>query len=157
MLAFKDGKEGLMEQYSIKQVSEMLTISKVTLRYYDKLDLVSPARGENGYRTYSGQDVMDLKYIETLKYADFSLSEIRFFFSFRRSLASEEDCLNIGQLLNDKKTECQQKIEMYKSMIILVEDMLKVKDQIGAPNDMIKADALVEDVFEKMRSGYHDE
>lgn len=39
-----------MKKYSIQQVSELLHMPKDTLRYYDKLELVSPSRGENRYR-----------------------------------------------------------------------------------------------------------
>ena len=81
-----------MKEYSIQQVSEVLQMPKDTLRYYDKLKLVSPSRGENRYRYYTERDILDLQYIETFKYADFSLAEIRLFFSFMRFLTSAEDC-----------------------------------------------------------------
>lgn len=53
-----------------QQASELLHMPKDTLRYYDKLGLVSPSRGENLYRCYTEQDILDLQYIETMKYAD---------------------------------------------------------------------------------------
>ena len=56
----------LLKQYSIQQVSELLRIPKDTLRYYDKLGLVSPSRGENRYRYYIEQDILDLQYIRPL-------------------------------------------------------------------------------------------
>lgn len=140
-----------MKKYSIRQVSELLHMPKDTLRYYDKLELVSPSRGENRYRYYTEQDILDLQYIETMKYADFTLAEIRQFFSYLRSLASDDDCLNIERLLEDKKLEYKQKINIYKSMVTLVDEMLHVKNQIKSPDDIGKANELVVSVFQKIK------
>lgn len=140
-----------MKQYTVHQVSELLLIPKDTLRYYDKLGLVSPLRGENRYRTYTEQDILDLQYIETMKYADFTLSEIRQFFNYKRSLASEEDCVNILQLFEDKKLDYQQKIKAYKKMIGLVDQILHMKKQIESPEDIVKANELVINVFEDIK------
>jgi DNA-binding transcriptional MerR regulator len=116
-----------MKQYSIRQASELLKMSKDTLRYYDKLGLVSPARGENRYRYYTEQDILYLQYIETFKYADFSLAEIRQIFNYMRALTSAKDCDNIEQLFEAKKAEYKQKIKTYKTMLLLVDKMLRVK------------------------------
>lgn len=145
-----------MKKYSIQQVSELLYMSKDTLRYYDKLKLVSPSRGENLYRYYTEQDILDLQYIETMKYADFTLAEIRQFFSYQRSLASEKDCLKIERLLEDKKLEYKQKIKAYRAMVTLVDRMLHVKSQIEAPNDMVKANQLVMSVFKEIKEGHNE-
>ena len=140
-----------MKEHSIQHVSELLQMPKETLRYYDKLKLVSPSRGENRYRYYTEQDILDLQYVETFKYADFSLAEIRLFFSFMRSLASAEDCDYIERLFEDKKIEYQQKIETYKAMMVLVDRMLNVKKQIATPDDVIKANELVVNIFQDIR------
>ncbi len=63
--------------YSIQDVSRILGISKDTLRYYDRIGIVSPAREENRYRSYSEDDLIDLMNIQIMQYADFSLDEIR--------------------------------------------------------------------------------
>jgi len=141
----------VVAQYSIQQVSALLQISKDTLRYYDKLGLVSPQRGENGYRAYSGQDILDLQYVEVMKSADFSLSEIRQFFQSMRSLVSAEDCENIARLLDAKKVEYTQKIQTYQAMLAFVAEMQRVKGQIASPADLEKANALVKRIFWELR------
>lgn len=140
-----------MKQYSVHQVSELLHMPKDTLRYYDKLGLVSPSRGENRYRSYTEQDLLDLKYIETMKFADFTLAEIRQFFNYKRSVATEDDCLHIQQIFEDKKLEYQQKIKAYKNMIKLVDQALDVKKRIESPDDMVKANELVSNVFQDIK------
>ena len=145
-----------MKNYSIQQVSERLHIPKDTLRYYDKLKLVSPSRGENRYRYYTEQDILDLQYIETLKYADFTLAEIRQFFNYMRLPAIEDDCLQIERLLEDKKLDYKQKIKAYKTMLMLVDKMLLVKKQIGTPDDIVKANELVLNVFQNIKEGKYE-
>jgi Predicted transcriptional regulators len=140
-----------MKNYSVHAVAKLLHMPKDTLRYYDKLGLVSPSRGENRYRYYTERDILDLQYIETFKYADFSLAEIRQFFNYMRSLASTEDCDNIELLFEDKKAEYKQKIKAYKTMILLIDKMLSVKKQIASPGDVIKANELVVRVFQEIR------
>lgn len=63
-----------MKSHSIRQTSELLLIPKDTLRYYDKLKLVSLSRDDYRYRSYTEQDILDLQYIETMQYADFILA-----------------------------------------------------------------------------------
>ena len=140
-----------LKEYSIQQVAEILHIPKDTLRYYDKLKLVSPSRGENRYRYYTEKDVLELKYIKTMKYADFTLAEIIQFFSYMRSLASEEDCSNIEQMLKNKKLEYKQKIKAYEAMETLVDKMIHVKNQIESPDDIVKANELIGSVCKNMK------
>jgi DNA-binding transcriptional MerR regulator len=70
--------------YSIQEVSQLLRIPKDTLRYYDRIGVLSPSREENGYRKYSRNDVVDLMNIQIMQYADFTLDEIRGKFRFRK-------------------------------------------------------------------------
>jgi DNA-binding transcriptional MerR regulator len=145
-----------MKNYSIQQASELLLIPKDTLRYYDKLKLVSPFRGNNRYRSYTEQDILDLQYIETMKYADFTLAEIRQFFNYKRSLCSEDDCSNIQRLFEDKKFEYKQKIKAYQAMVTLVDKILDIKSQIESPDDIVKANELVIRVFKDIKGGHHE-
>ncbi len=63
--------------YSIQEVSKRLGISKDTLRYYDRIGIASPSRKDNRYRSYSRDDLIDLMNIQIMRYADFSLDEIK--------------------------------------------------------------------------------
>lgn len=96
-----------MKQYTIQEVSSMLKVSKDTLRYYEKIGLVEPSRGSNHYRYYTEENVLELQYIEVMKYAHFTLGEIRMFFVYRKSCGIDGDGKEITQLFQDKKTEFQ--------------------------------------------------
>jgi DNA-binding transcriptional MerR regulator len=141
-----------VEQYTIKQASELLLISKDTLRYYDKLKLICPKRCENRYRYYTKQDILDLQYIEVLKYANFTLAEIQQFFKFKRRHDMDIDGFGITRLFEDKKQEFQQKIKTYQMLITLIDKTLHLKKQISALDNTAEINELVSSMFEKLRS-----
>ena len=43
---------------TIKEVEQNLNVPRATVRFYEKEGLLSPVRGENGYREYSEEDVV---------------------------------------------------------------------------------------------------
>lgn len=97
--------------YSIQDVSRMLGITKDTLRYYDRIGIVSPSREHNRYRRYSKDDLIDLMNIQIMQYADFSLDEIKGKFGFHRM--EEVDlayCQEVATFLDNKNAETRMKI-----------------------------------------------
>lgn len=145
-----------MEQYTIKQASELLQMSRDTLRYYDRLALVSPKRSENRYRYYDEQDILDLQYIEILKYANFTLAEILQFFEYKRAYSTNTDGYKIMCLLEDKKQEFQQKISTYETLITLVDKALHLKKQISSSDYTAEINTMVSSLFEKLRSDKYE-
>ena len=82
-----------MKTFSLATVAKIIGISKSTLRYYDKLDLLIPKRADNQYRFYNEQDLIYLKYIQVLKHNGCSLTEIRELLSlYEFSLVSTGYC-----------------------------------------------------------------
>ena len=62
--------------YHIKEAAELSGVSVKTLHYYDKIGLLVPVKSENGYRTYSQEDLERLQVILYYKYLGFSLDQI---------------------------------------------------------------------------------
>lgn len=52
-----------------------------TIRYYEEIGLVRPARAENGYRDYSDSDVHRLKFVQRARSLGFSIGECRLLLS----------------------------------------------------------------------------
>lgn len=99
------------KQYSINEVSRILGIPKDTLRYYDRIGIVSPSRGHNSYRRYSKDDIVDLMNIQIMQYADFSLEEIKGKFQFHRMQSVDPAyCQEVAEFLDAKKAETRKKI-----------------------------------------------
>ena len=102
----------MKKQYSINEVSKLLGIPKDTLRYYDRIGIVSPSRGHNSYRMYSKDDLVDLMNSQIMQYADFSLEEIKGKFQFHRMQNVDPVyCQEVAEFLDAKKAEARKKIE----------------------------------------------
>lgn len=97
--------------YSIQEVSRLLGIPKDTLRYYDRIGIVSPSREDNRYRKYSKNDLVDLMNIQIMQYADFSLDEIKGKFGFHRmENVDPAYCQEVAAFLDAKNAETRKKI-----------------------------------------------
>ncbi|MBK1812250.1 MerR family transcriptional regulator [Clostridium sp. YIM B02505] len=65
------------ETYSIGQLVKELNINKETIRYYEKIGLISqPKKDDSGYRVYSNKDIETIKFILIAKNLGFTLKEI---------------------------------------------------------------------------------
>ena len=62
--------------YHIKEAAQFSGVSVKTLYHYDKIGLLVPLKSENGYRTYSQEDLERLQVILYYKYLGFSLEKI---------------------------------------------------------------------------------
>ena len=62
--------------FHIKEAAELSGVSIKTLHHYDKIGLLVPVKSENGYRTYSQEDLERLQVILYYKYLGFSLDQI---------------------------------------------------------------------------------
>ncbi|HEY5002165.1 MAG TPA: MerR family transcriptional regulator, partial [Ktedonobacteraceae bacterium] len=64
--------------YHSSQFAQKASVTVRTLRYYDKVGLLSPSLyTESGYRLYTNEDLLRLQNILALKFLGFSLEEIR--------------------------------------------------------------------------------
>lgn len=60
----------------IKEVENLLSVSRSNIRFYEKEGLLTPERANNNYRDYSEQDVAKLKKILVLRKLGFTVEEI---------------------------------------------------------------------------------
>lgn len=64
--------------YHSSQFAQKASVTVRTLRYYDKVGLLSPSQYTgSGYRLYTNEDLLSLQNILALKFLGFSLEEIR--------------------------------------------------------------------------------
>ena len=62
---------------NIGKVSRTSGLPPKTIRYYEDIDLVRPARGPNGYRDFSEQDAHKLAFLGRSRSLGFSIKECR--------------------------------------------------------------------------------
>ena len=65
----------------INEITEKTGLSKKAVRLYEDKGLISVSRSENGYRTYTDENLEALKKIKLLRLAGISISDIRLLFS----------------------------------------------------------------------------
>ncbi|MGM0750765.1 MAG: MerR family transcriptional regulator [Bacillota bacterium] len=63
--------------YTITQLAKDFNVTTRTIRYYEELNLLQPARSESGRRIYSKRDVAKMKLIFRGKRFGFTLEEIK--------------------------------------------------------------------------------
>ena len=70
----------------IKQVEELVGITKKNIRFYEDQGLLNVERAENGYREYHKEDVIRLQEIKLFRKMDISIEEMRALFEKKKSL-----------------------------------------------------------------------
>lgn len=63
--------------HTVKETAARVGLPSRTLRYYDRIGLVSPPRAASGYRIYGPEDEDKLRFVRQAKALEFSLEEIR--------------------------------------------------------------------------------
>jgi DNA-binding transcriptional MerR regulator len=68
---------GCMVKYTIKQIADLAGVTSRTLRYYDQIGLLPPTElGDNGYRYYTHESLLQLQQILFFRELDVPLNEI---------------------------------------------------------------------------------
>ena len=120
---------------TIKQTAEITGLTTDTLRYYEKMGIISSKRHENGYRYYDENDISILKIIVVMKYAHFTLDEIKSMVELFKQEPTEE-CNSAGKhILTTKIIELEHKIFNYQQIIVLMKELLPLIDNIDISLD----------------------
>lgn len=136
--------------YSINEIARKTGISKVTLRYYDEIDILKPKRRENNYRYYDDDDVLDLQYIEVMKFADFTLREIKKIIQLKHNPEAANHKVIID-FLSEKDTVLSQKIQTYITIQNYLSEMKDIMLKKKSMADAVYLDEFVEDLFRVIR------
>ena len=70
----------------IKQVEELVGITRKNIRFYEDQGLLDVERAENGYREYHQEDVIRLQEIKLFRKMDISIEEMKLLFEKKKSL-----------------------------------------------------------------------
>ena len=66
----------MQDYFKIGEISKLYGIGVDSLRYYEKIGLLTPERSESGYRHYRVEDIWKLNIIRDLRKLDFSMEQI---------------------------------------------------------------------------------
>lgn len=94
-----------------------------TIRYYEEIGLVRPARGENGYRDFVDADLQRLKFLQRARSLGFSIDECRELLSLYedRNRASAD----VKEITRAKIGEIDRKIDELLSLKRILSDLAR--------------------------------
>ncbi len=115
----------MKDYYKIGEISEMYDMSRDSLMYYEKLEILNPIRDDNGYRLYSISDIWRLNLIKELKNLGFSFKKIKEYLD-NRDIKSTGKLLNDGiNLLDDQILKLLRQKENMRKRMEAIEDTYK--------------------------------
>lgn len=129
----------------------MLGIPKDTLRYYDRIGIVSPYRGDNRYRKYSKSDLIDLMNIQVMQYAGFSLDEIRGKFGIHTlENISPDYCEEVAAFFETKIAETRKRIAHLEKVSQLLDAAAETLRDLNPESDRRLAE-IVQETYREIR------
>lgn len=104
-----------METVTIGQLAKKAQVHVETVRYYERRGLLpQPLRRWSGYRQYSTEDIVRLRFIKHAQRLGFSLKEIAELLSLR--VDPETSCQDVKQRAEVKIAEIEAKIQTLERM-----------------------------------------
>ena len=94
----------------INEVEELLGIPKATIRFYEKMGLITPERKSNHYREYSEQDVLKLQDIVILRKLGLSVQDI---------IKLQQEELSLQDAMQSNITQLEEQIEQLEGSLRL--------------------------------------
>lgn len=110
-------KDKKQSYFTAGEFAKLFNISKQTLLYYDKVNLLSPDYiSENGYRYYSVQQYLDLEIIVNLRNLNIALADIK-------TLLDNRSKEQLKKIINNKRNECEQIIKENERIIRILDNI----------------------------------
>ena len=104
-----------MRPLKIKQVEELVGITRKNIRFYEEQGLLQVQRAENGYREYCMDDVKRLQEIKLLRKLAVSIEEMKLVFAGRCSLS---ECLERqADILENQKSNLESMQRFCRQML----------------------------------------
>jgi MerR family copper efflux transcriptional regulator len=103
-----------------------------TIRYYEEIGLIRPARAGNGYRDYSGDDIHRLAFLRRARNLGFSIDDCRQLMALYqdRSRASHD----VREIAAAHVTAIEEKVRELQSMRSTLEKLIHACHGDGRPD-----------------------
>ncbi|GGF94668.1 hypothetical protein GCM10010912_44560 [Paenibacillus albidus] len=108
------------------ELAKRTGISTATIRYYeDQGILPAPKRGENGYRVYSEDYLVKIKFIRDTQSLGYSLKEIR---EALQMLGTDMVIEDLKSLVRNKIVEIEDKIQSLRTLQAMLSGLLETPE-----------------------------
>jgi DNA-binding transcriptional MerR regulator len=110
--------------HSISDVAELTGVSAHTLRYYERIGLLTVARDPSGHRSYTAADIRRLVFITRLRHTDMPIRDIRRYFELvAAGPATERERL---ELLTRHRDAVQARLDTLKTALTAIDHKITV-------------------------------
>ena len=100
---------------NISQAAKRCGLSAQTIRYYEQIALVTPARRQdNGYRDYQAHDLNQLSFVHRARETGFSIEECRELLDLYRDPSRQSQ--HVHALVQEKANRVAEQIKRLKAM-----------------------------------------
>ena len=107
---------------NIGEVSRASGLPAKTIRYYEDIDLVRPARGANGYRDFSEQDTHKLAFLGRSRSLGFTIEDCRKLLSLYED--RDRASANVKALASEHLDRITRKIEELQALKSTIETLV---------------------------------
>ncbi|MCF9035230.1 MerR family transcriptional regulator [Acinetobacter nectaris] len=118
---------------NIGQFSKKYKVSLDTLRFYEKINLLTPHRKPSGYRDYQCVHEEQIKFILCLKEIGFSLREIQEVLTLAAKPANQK-CKDLSnKILQNKVKELNDSIQFYtyaRDQLCIISEFIQINSPI---------------------------
>lgn len=120
-------------EQTIGQLAKVVGVNIQTLRYYERLKLLTPsARKSSGYRLYGPSEVARLRFIKNAQALGFTLHEVAELLSLRVSSAVR--CGDVQQRAQAKLKQVEAKVQDLRALARALRGLIQ-NCQAGQPTD----------------------
>jgi MerR family transcriptional regulator, copper efflux regulator len=99
---------------NIGEASRASGLPTKTIRYYEEIGLVEPARAANGYRDYNSEDVHRLAFLHRARALGFTIEECRLLVSLYDDEARAS--ADVKKLATEKIAQIDSRLEQMKEL-----------------------------------------
>lgn len=118
---------------TIGQLAKVVGVNIQTVRYYERLKLLSPsARKLSGYRLYGPSEVARLRFIKNAQTLGFTLQEIGELLSLR--VSSSARCGDVQRKAQAKLKQVEAKVRDLRALAVALRGLV-LSCQAGQPTD----------------------
>lgn len=138
-----------MKQYfKIGEISKLYHIGPDSLRYYEELGILTPKRGQNGYRLYQLKDIWRLNVIRDLRQLNFPMDRIK-------SYLQDRSISNTEHLLEEELSAIEHQMLFLNKLRENVEERLQtIREAKEQPLGMVIEKQFPRRHCHMIRSGY---
>ncbi len=144
-------------QMTVRELANRSGVKPDVVRYYVRIELLQPERdNRNGYKLFSEQDVMRIRFIRRAKQLGYTLKEIKQIFAESRS--GRSPCTKVREFLErhiqENRTKLAELNALQKRMEQAIEQWENLPDEISAEDSICYLIETAAELGEKGKSSH---